>query len=718
LNRNDASASSGQTVSVGYPELAALAGWIVVATVALAINGDNLFVGFDGGYMRDLARRQFEWGVPIFSTSLDYFQGVGDIFFSGLNFTLLPSFIAGSWFGPTLAAKVVTYAIALAEVTFAGLYFARSLRLDRSEALTAALLLPLLIFPFWGRAAIYPVVSLIPHIASFIAASLVLAVLFQRFASGKRSRGQNALTALLFFALLAWIIHAGVVVLVLAGPFLLVCGISTLFSADDGREVRAKLGLATAALLFGLAPLIYLFGILLNSAPVAAPTELVNNRLSPRFASILFQWDTIGPAGPIFICFAILGASLSIFDRRRPILRVFAITFFTYLATRVSFWLITTIFDFWRGPSPVYFEFFVWPLCASYAAIAGLRIARLAAHRIPWQPARPAKLPTIALLAAAVALCSAFLGPRKYNGFPYPPSQTALTPLLESEVALLPPAPFRGRVIALTGRTLDGPVGWHDLHRNDELLGQSFGNEMRLVGLHHFNIPGFFQNASTMTPAFYMLTSRLLADPLDRQIRAVSVLRRYEPRLFAMLGLRFVVTDAPLTAASNLAAATSGDKTMYLYEVPRTNVGNYSPTQITRTANATAALRRMALPDFQPWHEMIADVDVTDPLLPATDGRMSFDGTRLHIAAASAGKSALLLPLEFSRCLAVDAASGNPSLFRANLLLTGLLFDGKLDATITLRTGPFVNPACRLRDLFDLLAMDIRHVPADVRGLQ
>src|SRR5262249_42490291 len=41
----------------------------------------------------------------------------------------------------------------------------------------------------------------------------------------------------------------------------------------------------------------------------------------------------------------------------------------------------------------------------------------------------------------------------------------------------------------------------------------------------------------------------------------------------------------------------------------------------------------------------------------------------------SAGRSILLLPVEFSRCLKIsDAAGGAPRLFRADLMLTGVLF--------------------------------------------
>src|SRR5262249_7005657 len=43
------------------------------------------------------------------------------------------------------------------------------------------------------------------------------------------------------------------------------------------------------------------------------------------------------------------------------------------------------------------------------------------------------------------------------------------------------------------------------------------------------------------------------------------------------------------------------------------------------------------------------------------------------------------LPIEFSRCL--NLAGGTPRLFRADLLLTGVLFERQLDARISF--GPF-----------------------------
>ena len=56
-----------------------------------------------------------------------------------------------------MAAKVVTYPVALAELTLAMVVFARTLHVGRTSALAAALLAALLVFPFYGTGAIYPV---------------------------------------------------------------------------------------------------------------------------------------------------------------------------------------------------------------------------------------------------------------------------------------------------------------------------------------------------------------------------------------------------------------------------------------------------------------------------------------------------------------------------------------------------------------------------------
>ena len=93
---------------------------------------------------------------------------------------------------------------------------------------------------------------------------------------------------------------------------------------------------------------------------------------------------------------------------------------------------------------------------------------------------------------------------------------------------------------------------------------------------------------------------------------------------------------------------------------------------------------------------------------------MIFDGVRLRVMARSDGRSILLLPLEYSRCLQITARSGSPQLFRADVLLTGVVFTDKLDTDIALQIGAFIDPTCRLQDLRELWAFNIQELPSDI----
>jgi hypothetical protein len=87
----------------------------------------------------------------------------------------------------------------------------------------------------------------------------------------------------------------------------------------------------------------------------------------------------------------------------------------------------------------------------------------------------------------------------------------------------------------------------------------------------------------------------------------------------------------------------------------------------------------------------------------------------LRVKAESSGQSILLLPIQFSRCLRLVDSMPEMKLFRANLMETGLLFEGMIDVRIELHNGPFDDPACRLRDYWDMKHLDFadaaRNIP-------
>jgi hypothetical protein len=689
--------------------------WAAGCAIPFYFKRSQLLVGFDGGYMRDLAQRQFDWHIPLFSTSLDFFQGQGDVFFP-VNFTLFPAFIAASRFGNEFTAPIIIYVIVLAEISLAILFFARCLGASRVVSVGAAVATGLTMFPFGNPTLIYGILSLSPGAGSTIAAALAIGGAYVAF--GYTDLATDIPLAAVILALFLWSILASATSCILSAPFFLLCGISGILAARDTAERWRKIGLVLAVLMMLVAtgPALYMAGLVVETAATAFPLELMNDRATFMFASILFHWHSHGPAGPILMCLAIAGALVSIFDQKHRTIRIFAITLLTYLGSRLTFAVLTILFDFWRGPSPLYFEFFVVPL---YAIFAALFLARSLEFVLSVLGRKSPSAGTLTLVLAATGLTCATamaLATRQSDyGFNFPPKPTAFTELIAQQTALAPGAQFRGRTANMVGRTIDRKIAWPDLHVRDRALSREIGNEMRVVGLHAFGIPSLFEYVPTITPAYYAMTSRLLARPDDSQMRSVSVLRHINSRILAMFGVRFVITDAPVTEAVTLRATMPVQAaTLFLYEIERPNLGDYSPTIVVQPTTATEAVRQLANADFDPSHQIIAAfTGDDDQFVPASNARITFEGASLRVQADSTGRSILLLPLEFSRCLQITSSeSGDPAIFRADLLETGVIFSKRLDMYLAVRTGPFLlNPGCRLRDYFDVTALEVGKVP-------
>jgi hypothetical protein len=687
--------------------------WLGSGIVAFYLKRSELLVGFDGGYMRSLARRQFEWDLSSLSTSMDWFQGLGDVFFP-LNFRTLPSFITASYFEATGAAKVAIYEMLLGELSLAVILLGLSLGATCAVSIAAALVTCATLLPFSAPTLIYPILPLIPQLGSIIAGALVAVAAFLRF--GRRNWLADLPFALVVLALLVWSVLVSATAILLAAPFFTLSVVAGTIAAASPAERRRKIGLiAGGALILVTGPTIYLAGLVLDTAAVIFPSELQNNRATYYFASILFHWETVGKAGPILMVLGIAGAVLAAFDRIHCTLRVFAIALLIYLGASLTFAVLTIEFDFWRGPSPLYFEFFIIPLYAIFATLLCARQLQSIWRFLGWPlPHSPSLELGLAGIGIAIVLALALETPRIDYGFPYPPRSNQITDILTREIGLRPGSAFRGRAANMTGRSIDRHVDWPDLHNSDYHVNLAIGNELRLVGLHYFGIPGLFQYSPTISPFLYAVTTRLLALPGDLQTRNVLVLREIDPRILAMLGVRFVITDREYKGPASLRASVPiTDRTLFLYEIAKPDLANYSPTAVSRIAKASDIVARLADPNFDPAREVIGDLPGDEKgLVPAHNARLSFDGGSLRLQAESDGRSVLLVPLEFSRCLgATPVEYEKPVLFRANLLETGVLFSGRMDTMLSLRTGPFLHPACRLLDFFDARALRVGEVP-------
>ena len=108
--------------------------------------------------------------------------------------------------------------------------------------------------------------------------------------------------------------------------------------------------------------------------------------------------------------------------------------------------------------------------------------------------------------------------------------------------------------------------------------------------------------------------------------------------------------------------------------------------------------------DFSLLDDVVVYKPMSNDFVKASSSKITLEGGDLRIVANSPGKSVLLLPLEFSNCFVFNSNDKNSEFldaFRVNGILTGLLFDKKLDVTAQIRYGIFSNSGCRLKDLED-----------------
>ena len=264
----------------------------------------------------------------------------------------MPAFVAGSYFADTTAAKVAIYEVMLCEISISILLFSLSLGASRAISITAALGTCIVFLPFCEPTIIYSVVQIAPNVGSQIAGALLTGAAFIQF--GRRNWLADLPYAMIVFGLLTWMVLVGITVVLLSGPFLLLCAVSGTIAAGSTAERWRKIGLSIAA--YGLVlktavSAIYLVGVILDTAAVTFPAELADDRASFFFASMLFHWKSVGPVGPLLVICAIAGAIIAICDRSQRTLRIFAIALLTYLGTRLAFAVFIVVFDFWRGPA-------------------------------------------------------------------------------------------------------------------------------------------------------------------------------------------------------------------------------------------------------------------------------------------------------------------------------------------------------------------------------
>jgi len=140
-----------------------------------------------------------------------------------------------------------------------------------------------------------------------------------------------------------------------------------------------------------------------------------------------------------------------------------------------------------------------------------------------------------------------------------------------------------------------------------------------------------------------------------------------------------------------------------IYELPKPNVGNYSPTEVVTATSAPEMVAAMRAENFDFTKQVVLPAALSETLVPADDMRLSPIRGGFHLSGRSSGTSLVVLPQQFSNCL--RARDERVRIVRADFLMTGVIFSGVVDTDVLFDYGVFT-PGCRRADL------------ADIRGLQ
>jgi len=560
---------------------------------------------------------------------------------------------------------------------------------------------------------IYGFFSLVPHFCSGIAATLITMVLMAKIRLANEVSYWLYVLAITLLLMHGFIAYPGTMMLV--GPLLswfALCCIISAGSIKKNMHLIAAFVMILAVLWFS-GFVHYFFGLFKYTAAVFFNKELFISRAGWYDTSVVFHYQHGGSIASVFLVLGgVLGALLDAFTAT-AFRKTFSRMFLGYVALIFLFgFIIINFYPMWQGPVPLYFEIVIWPLYAIYAANLLISLLQKSINMVKKIINIHTWLNSV-LVGVLFPICMAAIVAIVYKQgiyhygtgliYTYPPVYSSMVSLLDNEVGLSKSSAFRGRVANFSGQDLE-QANWFNLYTIDTNRMLKSGNELRLVGLNYYDIPSFFEYSPLLSPAFFMVTKAFLAYQQDDQMRNIMALRKPDIKILRLLGVKFFITDSPVNVDAKLHY-TSQNPASYLYEIDQVNVGQYSPIHPLLETTAKSSLEKMAQREFDPQEFVVVHKPLTDNLVPATDAKMLIgkDG-KVTVSATSAATSLLVLPIEYSHCLDLDHAmnDSNLSIFRVNLLQTGVLFQGKLNVTLSYFTGPWHNSRCRLEDIAEV----------------
>jgi len=225
------------------------------------------------------------------------------------------------------------------------------------------------------------------------------------------------------------------------------------------------------------------------------------------------------------------------------------------------------------------------------------------------------------------------------------------------------------------------------------------GNMHIYTDLWNFGIPTLEEYGQWISRQLFLFVQTLLAPPEAQPFPSSVHIYKLDISVLRFLGVRFLITDTPLSDPSVILRASieQPDLLLDLYEIKDANIATYSPTHPILVRSASDFFRRVREDPGQLRRNVFVFEPIQGTFVSARDGIVTLIRGGIHLRAESDGRALLLLPIQYSHCFRVSGTE-NVKLHRANLIQTLVEFDRIVDVDIKMEFGLFGNSKCRIRD--------------------
>jgi hypothetical protein len=684
--------------------------WLLETRLNTTMNGTH-FAAADGRMAEAVVRTGYQFAAFPDLTNLNPLQGLGS--------QLLPMNV---WINPihwplaVLDGKLATDVaglVALTCVAAACYVMARCFDLSPLPSIIAAQLSLVMFGPIGPLLTFTASFVLLPGMAAVYAPYIAALGLLARIDPGRTKDFvvyTAAIAALLFYSLCCdplWSLVGG---MSWAVPFAVV--------ALSPRRVKAviirclALGVSLALMLVSGA-LLYVYTLTQYTSRVYF-SDLVERAFAPSYVSTLFS----SPYAKYYYGLCILGWAIGLVFTvgRVRVLVVAGSAAFVFLVFYMLAYLLLDIT--WWLPLPFYVEHSLFPLLM-VSAFAGFwstgqsiipRI-RLSLGTTPSSAPNVRRLATRAWILFLAGLVVAALVPLGGMLFAIERAKIVLARYYSSPWVNEP------------------ELAEHLLQSTGLAVGRTYhGSSLFLVfdvvsmaNLWKRGVPTINEYSQLVTPqASYLLVALFKQSPaLNGFYPWVGPGASYDTVLKTLqaMGVRHVISTAALVEADSRqvpsmtlprrphdALPGAAPEVWHIYRLPDPNVGSYSPTEVVVADSAPEIIAILGAQDFDFRRRVVLSSGGVS-LVPARDTRLTVNrGGGFHVSGKSDGVSLIILPQQFSHCL--KASASNVRIVRANLLWTGVVFSGTVDADISFAYGVF-SPGCRRADIADMKRLGI-----------